>query len=183
MQCFLGDYSKRIYGRELVDKVNISQKNIALTLEELEKVGVLSSKVAGNRRYFFLNKQNPLGEKYILLTEIANSIRFLKKHPKVSQIFEKINKGWIICIFGSYAKGTERKDSDLDLFVVGNIDEKKIKDIGKDYNLKINIKSGSKSDFAGLLRNRHPLMNEILENHVLVFGYEAFIREVMKQRW
>ena len=32
MKQFLGDYSRKIYGRELIDKVNISQKNIALTL-------------------------------------------------------------------------------------------------------------------------------------------------------
>jgi len=187
MKHFLIDYSKEIYGRELVNKVNISQKNIALTLEELEKIGVLSSKIRGNTRFFSLNKSNPLCEKYVLLIEIEHSIRFLEKHLKISHIFERINKEFnnchIICIFGSYAKGIQKKDSDLDLFVVGDINENNIKKIREDYNLEINIKKGSKSDFVKLLKNKNPLMNEILENHVLILGYEEFVKEVIKQKW
>ena len=187
MKQFLGDYSKEIYGREIIQKVSISPKNIALTLEELEKIGVLSSRTAGNMRYYSINRKNPLARKYILLTEIENSVEFLRKHAKINLIFDKmINKfdnSEIICIFGSYAKGIEKKDSDLDIFAVGNLNDEEIKKIGKDYNIEINIKKGKRSDFANLLKNKNPLMNEIIENHILIFGYEKFVNEVIKQRW
>lgn len=181
MKQFLGDYNKEIYGRELIKKVSISQKNIALTLAELEEAGVLSSKTKGNIRSFFLNKSNTLYKKYILLAEVERSIEFLKNQPKFSQILEKINKNKkIICVFGSYAKGIQKKDSDLDLFIIGMFDEKEIKKIGKDYNLEINIKGGSMSDFVSSLKEKNPLMKEILENHVLISGYENFILEAIK---
>jgi len=184
MKQFLGDYSKEIYGRELVKKVNISQKNIALTLEKLEKAGILSSKTKGNTRYFFLNKLNPLCKKYILLVEVEKSIEFLKNNSKVNQILDKIDKNKkIICVFGSYAKGIKKKDSDLDLFVIGNFDEKEIKQIGKNYNLNIDVKQCSKSGFVLLLKEKDSLILEILENHVLISGYEEFIEEVIKQKW
>lgn len=181
MKHFLGDYNREIYGRELIKKVAISQKNIALTLEELEKAGILSSKTKGNIRYFSLNKLNPLYKKYILLEEVERSIEFLKDNPKISQILDKIDKNKkIICIFGSYAKGIQKKDSDLDLFIVGKFDESEIKKIGRDYHLDINVKGGSMSDFVSSLREKNPLMKEILENHVLISGYEEFVEKVVK---
>ena len=181
MRQFLKDYNKEIYGRELVKKVKISQKNIALTLGELEKEGILFSKARGNMRYFSLNKKNPLYKNYIFLAEVENSIEFFKKNPKILQVLEDIDKkGKIICIFGSYAKGTQKKFSDLDLFIVGKFNEKEIKKMGKDYGLDVNIKSGSMSDFVSSLKEKNPLMNEILENHVLISGYEKFIEEVVK---
>ena len=183
MKQFLGDYNKEIYGRGLIKKVNISPKNIALTLDELEKAGILSFKTKGNMKYFSLNKSNPLCEKYILLIEIEHSIEFLKKNSRINFILEKIGKNQIICIFGSYAKGIQKKDSDLDLFVVGNFNEKEIKKIGKSYNLDISIKQCSKSGFISLLKEKDLLILEILENHVLISGYEEFIREVIKQKW
>ena len=184
MKHFLNGYDKEIYGRELVKKVNISQKNVALTLEEMEKEGVLCSILKGKVRYFSLNKSNPLVSKYILLSEIENSIMFFKKYPKVNHVLSQIDKSnKIICIFGSYAKGNQKKDSDLDLFIIGRFDEMEIKKIGKDYNLDINIKSGSKSDFISSLKSGGSFINEILENHIIISGYENFVEEVIKQKW
>ena len=181
MKQFLGDYNKEIYGRELVKKINISQKNIALTLEELEKVGILSSKTKGNMKYFSVNKLNPLFEKYLLLTEVENSIIFFRNHPRIREILEKIGKkGNIICVFGSYAKGINKKSSDLDLFIVGNIDEKKIKSVGKDYGVSVDIKCASKKGFISMLKKNEHLINEILRNHVIISGFEEFVREVCK---
>ena len=180
MKQFLGDYNKEIYGRELIKKVGISQKNIALTLGELEKKRILSSKTKGNMKYFSLNKLNPLYKKYLILVEVENSIEFLKNNPKINQAFDKINKSKIICVFGSYAKETQKKSSDLDLFIVGKFDEKEIREIGKDYGLNLSIKGGNKSDFVNSLKEKNPFMKEILENHVLISGYEEFIEEVIK---
>ncbi|MFH1521787.1 MAG: nucleotidyltransferase domain-containing protein [archaeon] len=180
MKQFLGGYNKEIYGRELIKKVGISQKNIALTLGELEKKGILSSKTKGNMKYFSLNKINPLCKKHLMLIEIERSIEFLKNNPKINQALDKINKNKIICVFGSYAKETQKKSSDLDLFIVGKFDEKEIREIGKDYGLNLSIKGGSKSDFVNSLKEKNPLMKEILENHVLISGYEEFIEEVIK---
>ncbi|MFH1917680.1 MAG: nucleotidyltransferase domain-containing protein [Nanoarchaeota archaeon] len=184
MRYFLAGYDKEVYGRELIKKVKISQKNIALTLDKLEKEGILSSKISGNIKYFSLNKKNSLIKSYLLLSEIEKSIEFFNKNPKIQQILGKIGNGEdIICIFGSYAKETQKKSSDLDLFIVGKFDENEIKAISKDYGIGISIKGGTKSNFVSSLKEKNPLMEEILENHIIFSGYEQFIGEVIKQRW
>jgi len=184
MKHFLRGYDKEIYGRELVNKVRVSQKNIALTLDSLEREGVLVSTIKGNIKSFSLNRENPFIKKYLLLFEVGRAIEFFNKNSKIQQILEKFEGGGkIICIFGSYAKGLQKKSSDLDLFVVGNFDEVEIQKIGKDYGIKISVKGGSKKDFVNSLREKNSLMGEIVENHVLVSGYESFIEEVLKQKW
>ena len=180
MKEFLKDYNKEIYGRELVGKVKISQKNIALTLIKLEKLGILSSKIRGNTKYYFLNKQNGLIEKYLVFFEVGRCVDFLEKHQKISSFFEEIIFLGIVCIFGSYAKGLEKKDSDLDLFVVGNYDEKKVNEIGEKFGIEISIKSGAKRDFRDMLKSKNPLVKEIIENHVIISGFEDFVKGVLK---
>lgn len=184
MKLFLRGYSKEIYGRELIKKVSISQKNIALTLDKLEKESILFSKMKGTSKYFFLNRENSLIQYYLVLAEVEQTIEFLKKYQKINQIIKKLNcENKIVCIFGSYARNLAKKDSDLDLFIVGNFDEREIKKIGENFGVKVSIKGGSKKDFVDSLKNKNSLMNEILEDHVIISGYEEFVKEVIKQKW
>lgn len=183
MKHFIKGYNKEIYGRELIGKVKLSQKNIALTLGELEKQGILISKTKGNVKHYFLNKTNTLIEKYIVLTEVQRAVEFLEVNKKIKEFFYKINVKGIICVFGSYAKGIEKKDSDLDLFIIGDFNPDEIKKVGKSLGLEISIKSGTLKDFASSLKKEEPLLNEIIENHVIISGYERFVAEVIKQKW
>jgi len=181
---FLGDFNRRIYGRELIGKISLGQKNIALALNDLEKEGVLSSETRGNMKYFFLNKKNPLCERYLLLAEIMRSLLFMDKNTKLKEILSEISsQADIVCVFGSYAKAIPKKSSDLDLFLVGKFNKREIKKIGENYGVEISIKGGSKNDFVRALKEDDLLINEILKDHILISGYEQFLKEVIKQKW
>ena len=69
--------------------------------------------------------------KYLNLTEQHKEISFLEKNPIIKEIISKITPliNGIGIIFGSYAKGTQKKDSDLDVFVIGEYKRDKIKQI------------------------------------------------------
>ena len=180
---FLGDFNRQIYGRDLIEKVKLSQKNIAMTLNELEKNNVLTSQKAGNMKYFSLNKENPLIDSYLMLAEIDSSIEFLRNNPKINHIISTIIKNQIIVVFGSYAKGLQKKGSDLDLLIIGNYDKKKIREIRENYGIKISIKNTSKEGFIKSMKEKNMLMNEILNDHIILSGYEEFVLEVIKQKW
>ena len=180
---FLGDFNRQIYGRDLIEKVKLSQKNIAMTLNELEKNNVLTSQKAGNMKYFSLNKENPLIARYLMLAEIDSSVEFLRNNPKINHIISTIIKNQIIVVFGSYAKGLQKKGSDLDLLIIGNYDKKKIREIRENYGIKISIKNTSKEGFIKSMKEKNMLMNEILNDHIILSGYEEFVLEVIKQKW
>ena len=73
---YLGDYNKEIYGRNIVNKVALSQKAIALTLDELEKEGILKSRKQGNIKYFKLNIPNPNTKDLLSSAEMLNKTIF-----------------------------------------------------------------------------------------------------------
>ena len=180
---FLRGYDREIYGRELDGKIGLSQKNIALTLDEMEKQGILRSKTKGNTRFYSLNTNNSLLWRYLILAEVNKSIDFFNKHLKIKHIFENFSCSGIVFIFGSYAKGKEKKDSDLDILIVGKIDEKELEKKAKAHGIDISVKKTSKANFVKEIRKDSELMREVLENHVIIYGYEDFVKEVIKSRW
>jgi len=179
MKEFIKGYDKTIYGRELIGKVSLSQKNIALTLIELEKEGVLKSIERGNRRYYSINFLNPIINEWILSFENLRKIEFLIKNKKLIDLFKKM-KGEIVCVFGSYSKEMNRKDSDLDLFVVGNVDSLEVKKMGEESGIDIQLFNVSSKDFLKLTKEKSELFKEILNNHVLINGEKTFVTEVIK---
>jgi len=175
---FLKGYSREIYGSELVGKVGMSQKAIALALVELEKKKILVSKSSGNRKYYSLNFSNPLIEEYLVLFEALRKISFLEKHKNIIDFSHEVS-GDIVCIFGSYAKGRASLDSDLDLLVVGKSDTLEIKKLGEKYGLDVQVFSLPLASFRKGAGN-NLVLKECLANHVLLRGENKFVKEVLK---
>jgi predicted nucleotidyltransferase len=170
---FLGDYDRRVYGRELVGKAPMSQKSISLALNELEKEGVLKSETVGKMKYFRLNTANP-GLKDILLTdEMSRKTRFIRKNRKLALIFREDDR--IVGIFGSYARGEQKKGSDIDVFVIGPKKQEDYERAGLKMDLDISVKYFSEGEFENLLAEKNSLCMEIVKDHVMIFGAEKFI--------
>jgi predicted nucleotidyltransferase len=179
MKEFLKGYSREIYGRELIGKVNSSAKNIALTLKELEDKGILKCSASGNRKHYSLNFSNPLLIEQIINFENLRKIEFLEKNKKLIDLLRSI-EAEIVCVFGSFAKERNRKDSDLDLFIVGKVNTLEIKKLGKNYGINVQVFNVSFKNFSDYAKERKELFMEVLQNHVLFKGQYSFVREVLK---
>ena len=81
---------------------------------------------------------------------------------------KNFSKGMII-LFGSYAKGNPKQDSDIDIYLETN--DNKIKNKIKEINSKLSIKIG-KFDAKSLL------IKEIIKNHIIIRGLENFYERV-----
>ncbi len=68
-------------------------------------------------------------------------------------------------IFGSYAKGTAAKNSDVDIFIETN--DKKIKEELSIIDSKLSIKIGD-------YNKNNPLIKEIERNHTIIKGVEEY---------
>lgn len=178
---YLGDYNQAIYGRNLIGKVSLSQKAIAIALNKLEKGGILRSKKQGNIKFFSLNTDNPEIKDIILSLEITKKLEFLKKHRKITNIFKTDDR--IVGIFGSYAKSIETKDSDIDIFIIGNKLKEDYGKRGKLFDMKISIKYFSEKDFINLVKNKNSLVKEIIKDHILIFGLENFINTIWSNHY
>lgn len=135
----------------------------------------MNFKFEGRNKIFFFNLNNlDLIKNLFLQVEVEKTQIFLKKHYKIRELLKEMDLRSYL-IFGSYAKNLEQKGSDLDIFLIGNYDEKKIKFLSKKYNIEININSLNKKRFKKVLFEKQILLKEIILNHLIVNDYEYFI--------
>jgi predicted nucleotidyltransferase len=158
---------KENYVRGIAKELNESHSTILRKLNNLKKENVIDSRKEGKNKVFFL-KSNIISRNYILKAELHKLIKWLRKYPELSIIFEDILKktdGELIILFGSYAKGLAKKNSDIDIYI-----ETKSREIKKSVEglySKINVKIGT-------FDIKSPLIKEIIKDHVIIRGIEVF---------
>lgn len=177
MEEFLKDYTAKHTGSSIAQKQGLNQKSVANVLLELEEFGILLSEESGKNKLYFLNLNDlELVASFLITVEYLRTLFFYKKYPLIKEVLTKVKphcKGSII-IFGSYAKEREKKDSDLDLFVIGKADEKEIAKIQEAYAIEINVKQCSLPDFKELFKT-DSLLKEVMKNHVFIKNGEEII--------
>lgn len=175
---FAGGYTSELYGRSLIGKVKLSQKGIALALEELEKQSVLKSRMEGTSKLYSLNLQHSEIKDILAMVELMSKMLFMSKHRKIAHLFRSDSR--IVGIFGSYAKGAEKKESDIDLFILGKKMKGDYDTKGKAYDLDISTKHFAIGEWTKLLKSKNNLCREIIGHHVLISGVEGFISSVWR---
>jgi len=153
--------------REIARILKESHSTVLRKINGLVKEGVLDYKKEGKNKVFFI-KNNLKAKNYVYSAEIYKLNKALRKHPELSVIFEDVknnfSKGMII-LFGSYAKGNPKEDSDIDIYL--ETSDNKIKNKLKELNSKLSVKIG-KFDTKSLL------IKEIIKNHIIMRGLENF---------
>ncbi len=170
---------------ELLSKKDTHIRGIATTLTEshstvlrklnaLQKENVVDSRKEGKNRIFFL-KKNLISRTFILNAELYKLIKLLRHHPELGVIFEEILRKTdekLIVLFGSYAKGLEHKESDIDIYIETKNRRVKI-DIG-DIHSKLSVKIGT-------FDMKSPLIKEIIKSHIIIRGAETFYERQISQ--
>ena len=162
LMLYITNPTKKYYLRELERILDFSVGNIRRELINLENSGLFLSENKGNLVYFFLNKKYPLLKevKSIILKNsgVSKILRNnLKKIKDVNQAF----------IYGSFAAGDERADSDIDLMIIGKVDEEKlieeINKIEKKLQRDINYTIYEKHDFKKKKEDGNAFIIDILK--------------------
>jgi len=181
LQEFTRDYFEGLTGSDIAKKNKLNQKSVSNTLKELEDEGFLKNETEGKNKIYYLNLEDKkIVEHFISIIEHYKTINFYKENSLIKEIIEKICffSDGIIVIFGSYAKKLNKKDSDIDIMIVGKYKEREIENISKMYNLEINIKAYTMNSFRKEL-NSH-FITEIKMDHIIVNDVERFVKEVLK---
>ncbi len=180
LSLFTRGFNREYYIREVQKMLKISPRTAQLALEFLEKRSILESTIRGKIKTYKI-KKNFLAKDYLILAETYKRIIFLEKNLVIKDILEKITHSieGIALIFGSYSKGNQKEDSDLDIFVVGYYNINKIKEISKLYGIKINVKNYPLNIFKKKYKE-DILIKEGLNDHILIKGIEGFIEVVLQ---
>ncbi|MFH0752643.1 MAG: nucleotidyltransferase domain-containing protein [archaeon] len=183
LELFTQGFDKEYYIREVQKLLKISPRTAQLILEDLEKKAVLESTTKGKIKLYKI-KQTAEAREYITFTEIYKRINFMEKSLEIREIIDRLAPkiNGIGFIFGSYVKGIEKKDSDLDIFIAGTYDKKEFERLSNLYDLKLDIKNYPLSLFKRKI-NEDILIREVLDNHVMLCGSEELINMIIKPKF
>ncbi len=180
LSLFTRGFDKEYYIREVQRLLRVSPRTAQLILDDLENKAVLESETKGKIKLYRV-KESDIAREYLIFSEVYKRISFFEANDLIREVLIKVipNIKGVCVVFGSYAKGIQKKGSDLDVFVVGSYRKKEIDKMARMYGVDINIKSYPLRVFKKELR-KDILLREILDDHVIVYGVEDFVDLVMK---
>ncbi len=170
------NYRRSLHLRAIARETDVDVKTIQIQLRRLESINVVSSSVKGKNKEYSLNLGNQITKYYMILGETFASLVFVAKHFVIKKIQGEIADKIIgtVILFGSFAKGQTRKDSDVDLLVLSGkrIDRNMIGEAGSLVDRKISVKLMRREQFAEGLGRNNPLVREVVQNHVVLSGVD-----------
>ncbi|MBL7130247.1 MAG: nucleotidyltransferase domain-containing protein [Candidatus Omnitrophica bacterium] len=152
----------KFYLRELERILGIPVSMIRKELLRLENDGIFISAKRGNLTYFYLNKTYALFEELKRIVFKTVGIRGLLK-----QTIKKIKGIETAFIYGSFAKNEESAKSDIDVFIIGKLDENKlVKEIAKLEKIlkrEINYSLYTRNDLKKKKKARDSFITDLFE--------------------
>lgn len=158
---------KENHVRGIAKMLNESHSTISRKLNVLKSENAVDFRKQGKNKIYAL-RNNIIAKNYILRTELNKLNRLLRKYPELIIIFEEILNNTdekLIVLFGSYAKGTAKKDSDIDIYIETN--SRNTKKAVEEIHSKISVK-------IGLFDKKSLLVKEIIKDHIIIRGVEEF---------
>jgi len=163
---------KQYYIREISRIINTTYVVVSAELKNLEKFGLLKSKLDGNQKYYRVDEQFFLYEdlqKLVLKTE--GVIKTLKDELAILKNID------FLFVYGSFASGKANAQSDIDLFIVGNLNyDDLIEVIGKNekkIGRPINFTIYKKEELTTRIQNQDSfIMNVINAPKIPLIGNE-----------
>ncbi len=155
----------------------INYKNTYFMIKELEKEGIVTLKTFGKNKKVILNKKaHPL----IFEAEFERRKKLLKNKDFliIFKHLSELNFPFIALLFGSYAKGTAQKHSDIDLLIV--CEERRQQNIQETldlFPLHIHPTFTKFEDFILMLKSKEfNVVSEAVKNNVILIGIEDYYR-------
>jgi predicted nucleotidyltransferase len=134
---------------------------------DLREDNIVDFRMKGKNKVFFLKKTIE-GKNAAMISEIYRQSLFLSRYPVLRSIFRNIQEMpdiTLAILFGSYAKGISKSDSDIDIFIetMDSAVKKRVESLHSALSVKI-----------GPFDRDSPLIREIVNDHVIIRGFEVY---------
>ena len=159
---FFANPEANLYVREAASLLKEDAGNLCKELAGLEKIGVFTSKVRGRQKYFSLNRQYPL---YKELESVV--FKTIGVKGRLKELVDAVEGVRAALIYGSFAQGRQNALSDIDLLIIGKLDEdnlmEKIDNLEKLLHREINYNIYSEKEFKEKLKRKDIFVMNILK--------------------
>ncbi len=186
INCFYRNRNKQLYFSEILRETKRTPNTTLKHLHNLQKNDlIVSTKKVGNT-FYKINQSNPLWYSLVSYFDYKrfNALPSERKRA-INEFLKKINvKPLIAVLFGSTAKGTFGKESDIDILLVYNKKEAKDPNLKRDIEAITGIKIQSVTitfDYfkEQLLKEEDAVITHAIKTGFVIAGFDAFYREVL----
>lgn len=162
---------------QLSKRSGMDYKNVYNSVKQLQKEGLITLERFGNALNCILNKkvhpkifEAEYERRKKLLTD--RNLQILYKKLKALEF------SFITVVFGSFAKGTSSKDSDIDLMVIGEKNrEKEIERIISLLPLNIHFVFLNYEEYLSMGRSKEfTVVSEAMKRNIILIGVEDYYR-------
>lgn len=183
LSLFLQNPDEELYQADIVKKTSKALMQVQRVLKTLQEVGLVSARSCGRQIYYKVVKSHPVFEDLKQL--------FLKTFALGDEICDALtvlgNKIQYAFIFGSMARGSESLESDIDLFILGEVTlrelAKVLNPLSKKLKRELNpILFGLKDFKKRLSMNDHFLIEMTLTSKIWLVGDENEFERLVKRR-
>ena len=182
LKLFIFNPKKEYYVREIERLIDEAFDPVRRELIRLESIGLLKSRISGRQKYYSIDST------HTLFPEVKSMIlKTVGIGDTLKSAMEHRNDIQAAFIYGSYAKNTEDLESDIDLFVIGNILSRDLQEIisGIESQTKREINPTVYS--AQELKEKHKSKNHFISNvlkeqKIFLKGDEDGLRKLVRTR-
>lgn len=144
----------------------------------LARKGILEEKKVGKTLVYSLMPGTWASKRAYSAYAFERAENFSVRHKIIAQALQEITlESDMLIVFGSYARGTERKESDIDLMLVASDKEKleiTVAGIKRKYGLPIHSIILPKMEFAKIKHENKELWNSFVTHGIVFIGHELF---------
>ena len=148
--------------RELARELRRSPTVVGEELDRLERTGILTSERIGRARRYRVDEASPIAADVRSLVQktIGVEARVLEALSGLDGIEDAF-------LYGSYAAGAERATSDLDLFVIGAVDQEQLSErlteVERELGRDVNVVSYDRAELERLVADGDRFVSTVLD--------------------
>lgn len=180
VQFLLSNKKKEFTIRTIAKETSVEYKAAYNGIKELIKEGIVNAKKAGQSTLCSLNTKAFNHRIFQAEEERKEALLKNKDMVAIKSYFKDMKSPFfIILIFGSYAKRTERKKSDIDLLLITDIEavNKEIHEKIKLIPLDVHLTAFSSKEFLSMLKTTEfNVGKEAFYNNIVFHGIEDYYR-------
>lgn len=173
--------SSEFHANDMARKTGLAPSTIAKEMPVIQNIGLALRRTQGNLVFYKINNQSVI---YNELKRIFLKFEMLDEIISRNLPKEKIKYA---LIYGSFAKGTESQSSDIDLLVIGDVNEdallRSISKTERTIGREINYLLWKEEEFLERVEKKIPLIKEISKTSVMMIaGDEDEFKRLVETR-
>jgi predicted nucleotidyltransferase len=166
--------AKEMTIKEIQKRVNYSYERVNTSLKELEKKKIIFSKTIGKTLTYTADYDHLCLRFAFNRYMTERIIKLSERHLLIYKSLKEISNETfgIVILFGSYSKGNETKNSDIDLMVISDSQkqaEESVNKIKSTRGFNITLAFVKKTEFSKIKKENSELWEDI-KNYSIVFN-------------